>query len=44
MKDEISIGNIKIGKKRDPFIIAEMSGNHNGSIERAYKIIDAAVD
>ncbi|XDE62240.1 N-acetylneuraminate synthase family protein [Arthrospira platensis BEA 1257B] len=28
--------------ERKPFIIAEMSGNHNQSIERAYKIIDQA--
>ena len=27
-----------------PFIIAEMSGNHNKSLERALKIIDAAAD
>jgi pseudaminic acid synthase len=27
-----------------PFIIAEMSGNHNQSLERALKIIDAAAD
>jgi pseudaminic acid synthase len=27
-----------------PFIIAEMSGNHNQSLERALKIVDAAVD
>lgn len=31
-------------KKRNkkPFIIAEMSGNHNQSIERAFEIVDAA--
>ena len=44
MKDEISIGNIEIGEKKDPFIIAEMSGNHNGSIDRAFKIIDVAIN
>lgn len=27
-----------------PFIIAEMSGNHNQSLERALKIVDAAAD
>ncbi|MDA9602487.1 pseudaminic acid synthase [Flavobacteriaceae bacterium] len=44
MNDEILIGNHKIGKNNSPFIIAEMSGNHNGSIDRAFKIIDAALD
>lgn len=29
---------------RKPFIIAEMSGNHNQSLERALKIVDAAAD
>ena len=27
-----------------PFIIAEMSGNHNHSLERALEIVDAAAD
>ena len=27
---------------RKPFIIAEMSGNHNQSLERALKIVDAS--
>jgi pseudaminic acid synthase len=41
MKD-IKIGNCIIGENRKPFIIAEMSGNHNQSIERAFEIVDAA--
>lgn len=33
-----------IGKGHKPFIIAEMSGNHNHSLERALTIVDAAAD
>jgi pseudaminic acid synthase len=42
MSKEIKIGNIVIGKNHKPFIIAEMSGNHNQSIDKAFEIIDAA--
>lgn len=34
----------KIGPGQPAFIIAEMSGNHNQDINRAYKIIDAAAE
>ena len=30
---------IKIGLNHKPFIIAELSGNHNQSIQRALKLI-----
>ena len=30
------------GKNKKPFIIAEMSGNHNHSLERALKIVEVA--
>lgn len=36
------IGNRKIGTDSPPFIIAEMSGNHNQSLDRALAIVDAA--
>jgi N-acetylneuraminate synthase len=36
------IANRKIGQDAPPFIIAEMSGNHNQSLERALQIVDAA--
>ena len=38
----ISINEIKIGLEHKPFIIAEMSGNHNQSLERALEIVEAA--
>jgi pseudaminic acid synthase len=37
-----SIGNHPIGREAPPLIIAEMSGNHNQSLERALSIVDAA--
>jgi pseudaminic acid synthase len=39
---EISIGGKIIGKKYPPFVIAEMSGNHNQSLKRALEIVEAA--
>ena len=40
--NEIEIAGRKIGPDHPPFIIAEMSGNHNQSIERALAIVEAA--
>ena len=42
MTREIRIGNRAIGTNHPPFIIAEMSGNHNQSLERALEIVEAA--
>ncbi|MCF3576838.1 pseudaminic acid synthase [Planktothrix agardhii] len=41
-KNSISISDRQIGRDRPPFIIAEMSGNHNQSLERALEIVEAA--
>jgi pseudaminic acid synthase len=38
----MKIGSREIGRDCDPFIIAEMSGNHNQSLERALEIVEAA--
>ncbi len=42
MSKLISIDGRIIGKDISPYIIAEMSANHNGDIKNAYKIIDMA--
>jgi N-acetylneuraminate synthase len=42
MNDFITINGRKIGNSFSPYIIAEMSANHNGDINNAYKIIDMA--
>ena len=42
MLNDITIEHFTIGEKYKPFVIAEMSGNHNQSLERALTIIDAA--
>ena len=36
------INGRKIGVDYPPYVIAEMSANHNGEIDNAYKIIDMA--
>ena len=38
----INIDGVNIGSGHPPYVIAEMSANHNGSIDNAFKIIDAA--
>ena len=37
----ISINGRNIGYSQEPFIIAEMSGNHNQSLDRALEIVEA---
>jgi pseudaminic acid synthase len=38
----MKIAGRKIGPDHEPFVICELSGNHNGSLERALALVDAA--
>ncbi len=40
----VRIGDRSIGQGWPPFVIAEMSGNHNQSLERALDILEAAAE
>jgi len=40
--NKINIAGRKIGLGEPPFVIAEMSGNHNQSLERALSLVEAA--
>jgi len=42
MSSVVRIGKCCIGQQHTPFVIAEMSGNHNQSLDRALAIVDAA--
>jgi pseudaminic acid synthase len=40
----MKIANIPISPNHKPFVIAEMSGNHNQSLDRAFALVDAAAE
>lgn len=42
MSNSAVIGSRSIGPSHPPLVIAEMSGNHNQSLERAFELVDAA--
>lgn len=42
MSHDIDIAGHTVGPSAPPFVIAEMSGNHNHSLDRALEIVDAA--
>ena len=40
--DDIRIGKTLVGSGHKPYIIAELSGNHGGSLQRALELIESA--
>ena len=42
MTSELTIAGRAIGPGHPPFVICELSGNHNGSLDRALLMVDAA--
>jgi len=42
MTKSISIAGRPIGPNHEPFVICELSGNHNGSLDRALELLEAA--
>lgn len=42
--NDFSIAGRKIGKSYSPYVIAEMSANHNGNIDAAFRIIEMAAE
>lgn len=42
MEHTVSIGQRTVGHGRPAFLVAELSGNHNGSRERALELVRAA--
>jgi N-acetylneuraminate synthase len=41
-QSSLSIGGRPIGREHPPYVICELSANHNGSLPRALELIDAA--
>ncbi len=44
LPSSVSVAGHSVGPDDTPFVIAEVSGNHNGSLDRALEIIDAIAD
>jgi N-acetylneuraminate synthase len=40
----IEIGGVRVGADAPPFVIAEMSGNHDGSLDKALRIVESAAE
>ena len=43
-RNEIAIDGVKIGPAHKPLVVAEISGNHNGDLQRALDIVDMVAE
>ena len=41
-EQKIRIGHVSVGSGCPPLVIAELSGNHNGSLDLAIRLVEAA--
>jgi pseudaminic acid synthase len=44
MNSSFTVGGTRVGAGEKPYVVAEMSGNHNGSLERALALVDAVAE
>jgi N-acetylneuraminate synthase len=44
MRETIRFASTPVGEGHPPFIVAEMSGNHNGDLDRALDIVRASAE
>jgi len=42
--NSVRIGDVSVGAGHAPFVVAELSGNHNGSLDRAIRLVEAAAE
>ena len=40
----VSLGDIVVGHRKPPYVIAEIGSNHNGDMDLCRRLIDAAAD
>ena len=42
MNNELLIGDTRVGPQHPPYFIADVGANHDGELDRAFKLIELA--